>query len=104
MAARNFFTDQFGRQTVFEVPNAPIIGWGVFGIASMMALTPRNAELMKTLSRSCLTLWALEETFRGESGFRRSVGAATLLGIFTGKEHSTDAAGTRKAAVDRAGS
>ena len=79
MASRNFFTDKFGRQTVFELPNAPLIGWGVFGAASLMALTPQNTQLLKSLSRSCLILWALGETFRGESGFRRSVGAATLL-------------------------
>ena len=79
MASRNFFTDKFGRQTVFEVPNAPLLGWGVFGLASLMALSPRNADVLKTLSRSSLILWALGETFRGQSGFRRSVGAATLL-------------------------
>lgn len=89
MATRNFFTDKFGRQTVFEVPNAPIIGWGVFGIASMMALTPHNAQLLKTLSKSCLILWALGETFRGESGFRRSIGAATLLSQIAAKGETT---------------
>ncbi|MCC3271992.1 hypothetical protein MUK71_00200 [Arthrobacter zhangbolii] len=85
MASRNFFTDQFGRQTVIEVPNAPIIGWGVFGLASMMALTPRRADQLKTLSKACLLLWALGETFRGESGFRRSIGAATLLSQITAR-------------------
>lgn len=79
MASRNFFTDKFGRQTIVKVPNAPLLGWGVFGLASLMALKPKNADLLKTLSRSSLILWALGETFRGDSGFRRSVGAATLL-------------------------
>lgn len=79
MASRNFFTDKFGRQTVFKVPNAPLLGWGVFGLASLMAMKPKHADLLKTLSRSSLVLWALGETFRGESGFRRSIGAATLL-------------------------
>ncbi|MCC3275655.1 MULTISPECIES: hypothetical protein [unclassified Arthrobacter] len=79
MASPNFFTDKFGRQTVFEVPNAPLIGWGVFGLASLMALTPRNADLFKTLSKGSLVLWALGEALRGQSGFRRSVGAATLF-------------------------
>ncbi|MCQ2000202.1 hypothetical protein [Arthrobacter zhaoxinii] len=86
MASRNFFTDQFGRQTIFKVPNGPLIGWGVFGAASMMALTPRNAGLLKSLSKGCLILWALGETFRGDSRFRRSVGAATLLRQVTGGE------------------
>ena len=96
MASRNFFTDQFGRQTIFKVPNAPLIGWGVFGAASMMALTPRNAGLLKTLSKGCLMIWALGETFRGESGFRRSIGAATLLRqVAGGAEPDTEAAGTK---------
>ena len=78
MASRNFFTDRFGRQTIIQVPNAPILGWAAFGAASLMALTPKNSELLKTLSKSCLVLWALGETFRGRSGFRRTVGAVTL--------------------------
>lgn len=97
MASRNFFTDQFGRQTVFEVPNAPIIGWGVFGLASLMALTPRRAEQLKTLSKACLLLWALGETFRGESGFRRSIGAATLLSQIAPKPERGEKAGSGKA-------
>ncbi|MCC9174083.1 hypothetical protein [Arthrobacter sp. zg-Y179] len=96
MASRNFFTDRFGRQTVFKVPNGPLIGWGVFGVASMMALTPRNAGLLKTLSKGCLMVWALGETFRGESGFRRSIGAATLLREVTGPADPDTEAGTPK--------
>ena len=79
MASRNFFTDQFGRQTVFEVPNGPILGWAAFGVASMMALTPHNSALLKNLSHACLLIWAAGEAFRGRSGFRRTIGAATLL-------------------------
>ncbi|MCC9205672.1 hypothetical protein [Arthrobacter sp. zg-Y769] len=101
MASRNFFTDRLGRQTVFLVPNGPLIGWGVFGVASMMALTPRNAGLLKTLSKGCLILWALGKTFRGESGFRRSIGAATLLRQVAGGEDPGAEAGTSKPAGSR---
>ncbi|MCC3289521.1 MULTISPECIES: hypothetical protein [unclassified Arthrobacter] len=101
MASRNFFTDRFGRQTVFKVPNGPLIGWGVFGVASMMALTPRNAGLLKTLSKGCLMVWALGETFRGDSGFRRSIGAATLLHEVTGPADPDTEAGTSKVAGSR---
>ncbi|MCQ1946352.1 MULTISPECIES: hypothetical protein [unclassified Arthrobacter] len=99
MASRNFFTDRFGRQTVFKVPNGPLIGWGLFGVASMMALTPRNAGLLKTLSKGCLMVWALGETFRGDSGFRRSIGAATLLHQVAGPADREAEAGTPKMSV-----
>ncbi|MDM7991088.1 hypothetical protein [Arthrobacter sp. zg-Y877] len=97
MASRNFFTDPFGRQTVVKVPNGPLIGWAAFGAASMMALTPRNAGLLKTLSKGCLVIWALGETFRGESPFRRSIGAATLLRQVTGGGGTAKASGAASA-------
>lgn len=73
-----FFTDEFGRQTVMQRPNAPILGWAGFGAASCMALGAENRERLRRASSACLLVWALLETTTGRSGFRRSAGILTL--------------------------
>lgn len=78
MAITNFFRDRNGRIRIFEAPNLPILAWAGFGAASMMALTPKNRQLMGTLSKGSLMFWALLETATGHSPFRRTLGAATL--------------------------
>lgn len=78
MAITNFFRDRNGRIRVFEAPNLPILAWAGFGAASMMALTPKYRELLASLSRGSLVIWALLETATGRSPFRRTLGAATL--------------------------
>ncbi|MCC9197409.1 hypothetical protein QNO08_00220 [Arthrobacter sp. zg-Y820] len=78
MAISNFFRDRNGRIRIFEVPNLPVLAWAGFGAASMMALTPRYRDLLGNLSRGSLIIWALLETARGRSPFRRTMGAAAL--------------------------
>lgn len=78
MAITNFFRDRNGRIRIFEAPNLPILAWAGFGAASMMALTPKNRQLMGNLSKGSLMFWALLETATGHSPFRRTLGAATL--------------------------
>lgn len=73
-----FFVDSFGRQTIVQRPNAPIIGWALFGAASFMALDGTNRERLRQASSVCLAIWAALEVVAGRSGFRRSAGALTL--------------------------
>lgn len=73
-----FFTNARGEQTIAQAPNAPVLGWTVFGIASRMALREDNERILRTLSIACLGLWAILELTRGESGFRRTMGGLTL--------------------------
>ncbi|NOJ59332.1 hypothetical protein [Arthrobacter sp. 260] len=74
----SFFTNARGEQTIAQAPNAPVLGWTLFGLASRMALREENRVLLRTLSRVCLCLWAVLELTRGESGFRRTMGGLTL--------------------------
>lgn len=70
--------DREGEQTVTQPPNAPIIGWAVFGAASFMALEDKNRRILRALSTGCLMLWGALEVTAGDSVFRRAMGAATL--------------------------
>lgn len=74
----SFFTNAHGEQTIAQAPNAPVLGWTVFGIASRMALKEDNQRILRAVSIACLGLWAVLELTRGESGFRRTMGGLTL--------------------------
>ncbi|MHA7276996.1 hypothetical protein [Arthrobacter sp. HLT1-21] len=73
-----FFTNSRGEQTIAQAPNAPVLGWTIFGIASRMARREDNRRILRTVSIACLGLWAVLELVNGESGFRRTLGAVTL--------------------------
>lgn len=83
MAITRFFRDRSGRQTVFQLPNLPLLAWAGFGAASGMALTPRYRSLLHRASQGAMLWWAAGETFRGRSPFRRTVGAAALVRSLT---------------------
>jgi len=77
-----FFTDGLGRQTVFQRPNLPIMGWALFGAASFLALEDQNRERLRLASTVSLAIWAVLELLTGRSGFRRSSGALTLSWVW----------------------
>ncbi|WP_026553220.1 hypothetical protein [Arthrobacter sp. H20] len=74
----SFFTNSRGEQTIAQAPNAPVLGWTIFAAASLLAHEEDNQRLLRSISRACLGLWAVLELTRGESGFRRTMGAVTL--------------------------
>ncbi|MBO0909359.1 hypothetical protein [Arthrobacter sunyaminii] len=78
MALTNFFRDRNGRIRIVEVPNLPVLAWAGLGAASMMALTPKYQEILGSLSKGSLILWASLEAARGNSPFRRTLGMAAL--------------------------
>ena len=80
MALASFFRDRNGNVCIAEKPNLPILAWAGFGVASMMALTPRYRTLLGTLSKGSLMVWAALEAIWGKSPFRRTIGMATLAG------------------------
>ena len=78
MAITNFFRDRNGRIRIIEPPNRPILAAAGFGVAAMMALTPKYQNLMGGLSKAAFIIWAVLETGSGRSPFRRTLGAAAL--------------------------
>lgn len=73
-----FFRNSLGQQTIAKRPNAPIIGWALLGVASMMALDEKNRQALSSASSACLMVWAALELAEGDSGFRRTMGSLTL--------------------------
>lgn len=80
-----FIQNDLGQQTVVRPPNAPIIGWALLGVASMMALEEKNRQALSAASKACLMLWAALEVTQGESGFRRTMGSLTLGWLARGR-------------------
>lgn len=78
MAISNFFRDRNGRIRIMEVPNRPLLAAAGFGAASTMAMTPKYQNVLSTLSKAAFVIWAVLETGRGRSPFRRTLGAAAL--------------------------
>ncbi|MEY2566705.1 MAG: hypothetical protein QOE35_1234 [Actinomycetota bacterium] len=76
-----------GRQTIVQLPNVPL---GVFILAALARRvfsptgTPRT--VLAVIATGALVVWAVDELIRGESPFRRALGAvvllATIVGIF----------------------
>ena len=83
MGITGFFRDSAGRQNIIQRPNLPLLAWAGFGAASGMALTQRNRDFLHRASHACMIWWAARETFRGQSPFRRTIGAATLARSLT---------------------
>ena len=73
-----FILNDFGQQTLAKRPNAPIVGWALLGIGSMMALDEKNRQALSAASTACLMVWAALELAEGDSGFRRTMGTLTL--------------------------
>lgn len=77
---RRFVTDGRGRLAVVQRPNGPILAWAVLALASRTA-PGRKSRLLRAARDTALACWAGLEAVDGDSPFRRSLGAATLLAL-----------------------
>jgi hypothetical protein len=76
-----------GHQTIVQLPNVPL---GVFILAALArrAFSPTGTPrtVLAVIATGALVVWAADELIRGESPFRRALGAvvllATIVGIF----------------------
>ena len=82
-----FFKDKDGHIAIWQMPNVPLIGWGVTKAASMLLGKGGIGHGLDLLSAAFLFTWAYLEITSGISGFRRLFGAlviiATTIGLFT---------------------
>ena len=73
---RWFFTDRTtGRYVIAQWPNVPL--W-VFLVATLAARLT-GADWLRWVATAALVVWALLELVRGQSPFRRVLGAAVLV-------------------------
>lgn len=79
-----FFADKSGKLVFGQIPNAPIIVWGVFTIISLFA-DGDLSDLAGWIAKTGLILWAILEIYSGVNLFRKILGAtvlgATVYGI-----------------------
>lgn len=74
-----FWYDKRGRLTVWQRPNA--LAW-IFAVAFVIyLLLPSNGlhSVLGYIALAALLLWALLELFRGDSYYRRILGAGVIL-------------------------
>ncbi len=80
MLLQRFITDHQGHVVVAQRPNGPMLAWAALALASR---TPAGAKsfLLRAARDATLACWAGLELVDGDSPFRRSLGAATLLAL-----------------------
>ncbi|HUQ40195.1 MAG TPA: hypothetical protein VM030_08545 [Acidimicrobiales bacterium] len=82
---RFFLNPDTGELTIFQAPNPPL--WIFFAAA----LTKRVADpagttgtVLAVVSGVALAWWSIDELVRGDSPFRRLLGAVVLAGLVVG--------------------
>jgi hypothetical protein len=70
-----FFRDKTGQIVLWQWPNLPLLGWGLFALLSQIA----RWHQLAAVSTACLLVWALMEIFQGVNYFRRLLGLAILV-------------------------
>lgn len=78
---RKFCENGQGDLTLFQPPNAALIGWAVCMVAAKISPASTLKSSFAILSLLFLSFWATLEFLRGDSNFRKLLGAIFLLGI-----------------------
>lgn len=76
---RNFFTDREGRIVIGQWPNAPLIIWIGASLLNRFVSDPGVSNGLTFLAFASGGYWATLELLRGDSPFRRTVGAIALV-------------------------
>ena len=76
----NFFKDNKGRVVIWQAPNVPILGWLVTRALSFVVEGRLHAGLDR-LGQAFLFVWAFLELTKGDSPFRRVLGAVVLAAV-----------------------
>jgi hypothetical protein len=78
-----YLRDKNGQVVMWQTPNLPLWGWGVFTILSKVTNGRPNIDF-GLLSRASLFVWAILEILTGQSPFRRSLGLVVMAYIIIG--------------------
>ena len=77
--------DSDGNQALMQFPNAPLWVWLLATVLARVFRTGAPHTVLSILAGVSLVIWALLELLRGDSYFRRILGAAVLLAIAIGR-------------------
>ena len=78
-----WFRSAEGRLTVWQLPNPALWVWLGAVLLGLLDLTPDAADTVEGVRRGALLVWALDETVRGASPFRRVLGLVVLVPLVT---------------------
>lgn len=84
--ADRFFRDSDGQLVLAQLPNLPLIAWGVFRLAASAVGEGQARTGCERLSTAFLLIWAYLEITEGVNWFRRMLGtvvfAVVSIGLF----------------------
>lgn len=78
------FRDADGHVVLWQVPNLPIIGWGVSMVLAWLLRSSSYHTGLQTLGSAFLFTWALLELIQGVNYFRRALGFVILAVVIYG--------------------
>lgn len=78
---KSFFKDKNGEWAVIAFPNGLLLSWIVLVVLGMFVHDSELKDNLGRLSGAVIFAWAYLEITRGESYFRRALGAGVLLGL-----------------------
>jgi len=73
-----FFQDKDGKTVIMQAPNLPIIVWLVTTIAAKLLARGTSHAFFDIVAFGAIFTWAWLEIFKGESPFRRVLGAVVM--------------------------
>ncbi|KAA1416819.1 hypothetical protein F0U44_16660 [Nocardioides humilatus] len=73
-----WFRAKDGRQTLWQPPNPALIVWMVAWALGHLDLSSAHEAALTGVRHGALIAWALDEVVRGDSPFRRVLGAVVL--------------------------
>jgi hypothetical protein len=81
MSIDRFFKDKHGRVVLYQRPNLLISAWLMLTVIDLLFLHGKYQPVC-ILTTAILFAWAYDEVRRGDTPFRKILGAVVLLGIF----------------------
>lgn len=76
---KKFFKDTKGHVVVWQTPNVPLVGWGLFIISTHILHTASWQQLASYMSFGFIFTWAWLELTVGVNYFRRTLGLVILV-------------------------
>jgi hypothetical protein len=75
------FQDRNGRIVLAQMPNLPIITWGVASLLKIIFTTGSIHSGLELIAYGCLFTWAWGELFQGVNYFRRTLGSLVIVSM-----------------------
>ena len=73
-----WFRSPDGRLTLWQFPNPALCVWLVTLVLGWLELSAAHAAAVAGIRQGALLVWSLDEVIRGDSPFRRTLGAVIL--------------------------